>query len=137
MQPRLALAFLAAAAVTAPGVAPPALADDPPMSSDAFEAFVQGRIFDTHDMTGRYGVETFLPNRRAIWRDAAQCLTGSWRAEGEMICFDYEGEPTPFCWTYHSRGDFLMAWLDGDRTGEPIMLYPAEEVVTCEGFFGV
>jgi hypothetical protein len=82
-------------------------------------------------------VETFLPGRRAIWRDAAQCLEGTWRAEGDLICFDYQGEPLPFCWTYHSRGDFLMGWLDGDRTNEPIMLYPADEVVTCEGFFGV
>jgi hypothetical protein len=120
------------------GMAAPAAAQgDPPMSAAEFEAFVQGRTFDTHDMTGRYGVETFLPGRRAIWRDAAQCLEGTWRVEGDLICFDYIGEPRPFCWTYHSRGDFLMAWLDGDRASDPIMLYPAEEVVTCEGYFGV
>jgi hypothetical protein len=117
--------------------APPVLAEDPPLSAEAFEAFVQGRTFDTHDLTGRYGVETFLPGRRAIWRDAAQCLEGTWRPLGEMICFDYQGEPGPYCWTYHDRGGWLMAWLDGDRGTEPIMLYPAEEVVTCEGYFGV
>ena len=110
---------------------------DPPMTAEAFERFVQGRTMDTHDRTGRYGVETFLPGRRAIWRDAAQCLEGSWRPQGDQICFDYRGIDTPYCWTYHDRGGWLMAWLDGNRAGEPIMLYPAEEVVTCEGYFGV
>ena len=80
-------------------LATPALADDPPMPAPDFEAFVQGRTFDTHNMTGRYGVETFLPGRRAIWRDDAQCLEGTWRVEGDLICFDYQGEPLPFCWT--------------------------------------
>jgi hypothetical protein len=110
---------------------------DPPLSVEAFERFVEGRTMDTHDQSGRYGVETFLPNRRAIWRDADQCLEGRWRPQGEMICFDYQGIDTPFCWTYHDRGGWLMAWLDGDRTTTPIMLYPAAEVVTCEGYFGV
>jgi len=54
---------------------------DPPMSAEDFEAFVQGRTFDTHDQTGRYGVETFLPGRKAIWRDAGQCLEGTWRPQ--------------------------------------------------------
>lgn len=133
---------LALALVLLPGLAlaedtPPQPAADPPMTAEAFERFVEGRTMDTHDQTGRYGVETFLPGRRAIWRDAEQCLEGSWRPQGEMICFDYQGVDTPFCWTYHDRGGWLMAWLDGNRSAAPIMLYPAEEVVTCEGYFGV
>lgn len=114
-----------------------AQAEDAPLSAEAFERIVEGKTMDTHDLTGRYGVETFLPGRRAIWRDAEQCLEGTWRLEGEMICFDYIGVPTPFCWTYHDRGGWLEAWLDGDRSNDPIRLYPAETVVTCEGFFGV
>ncbi|NHB76684.1 hypothetical protein [Rhodobacter calidifons] len=110
---------------------------DPPLSAEAFETFVQGRTFDTHDQTGRYGVETFLPGRRAIWRDAERCLEGRWRPQGALICFDYPGEPQPYCWTYHDRGDWLMAWLDGDRANPPILLYPSPEIVTCEGYFGV
>ena len=109
---------------------------DAPLTAEGFEAIVQGRTFDTHNFSDRYGVETFLPGRRAIWRDAGQCLEGRWRAEGELICFDYEGDPQPYCWTYHDRGGWLMAWLDGDRGTDPIMLYPAAEVVTCDGFFG-
>ena len=115
----------------------PAEDPDPPLSVEAFEAFVEGRTMDTHDQTGRYGVETFLPGRKAIWRDAARCVEGTWRPQGDLICFDYEGDDTSYCWTYHDRGGWLMSWFDGDRTSAPIMLYPAEEVVTCEGYFGV
>jgi hypothetical protein len=110
---------------------------DPPLSAEAFERLVEGKTMDTHDETGRYGVETFLPGRRAIWRDAEQCLEGTWRAEGDLICFDYQGEPFPYCWTYHDRGGWLMAWLDGDRGSSPILLYPSRDFVTCEGFLGV
>jgi hypothetical protein len=113
-----------------------AQSNDPPMTAEAFERFVEGRSMDTHDMTGVYGVETFLPGRRAIWRDSAQCLEGTWRPEGEQICFDYIGEPAPWCWTYHDRGGYLMGWLDGDRATDPIMLYPSKDFVTCEGFLG-
>ena len=130
------------AALALAGFVTPALAEDegpldPPLTAETFERLVEGKTMDTHDSTGSYGVETFLPGRRAIWRDAEQCLEGTWRPEGDLICFDYIGEPLPFCWTYHDRGDFLMGWLNGDRTGEPIRLYPADEVVTCEGYFGV
>lgn len=76
------LSGLAFAESTAPEPA------DPPMTAEAFERFVQGRTMDTHNQTGRYGVETFLPGRRAIWRDAEQCLEGSWRPQGDLIRFD-------------------------------------------------
>lgn len=109
---------------------------DPPMSVEDFERFVEGRTMDTYDQTGRYGVETFLPGRRAIWRDADRCLEGRWRPQGDMVCFDYQGDPTPYCWTYHDRDGWLMAWLDGDRSADPIMLHPSADIVTCEGYFG-
>jgi hypothetical protein len=129
---RLAAAIIALAALAAP-----AFADDLPLTAEAFEAIVQGKTFDTYSDNGLYGVETFLPDRRSIWRDAEECKEGTWRAEGDQICFDYQGESQPFCWTYHDRGGWLMAWYEGDRTLEPIMLEPSEDFVTCEGFVGV
>lgn len=111
-------------------------ASDPPVAADAFERLVEGKTMDTYDQTGRYGVETFLPDRRAIWRDVNQCLEGTWRPQGDLICFDYQGDPTPYCWAYHDRDGWLMGWLDGDRSTAPIYLHPSAEVVTCEGYFG-
>ena len=132
-RPRLFALALALPLLSAPAGAE----DDPPLTAEEFEAMVEGRTMDTHNLGGRYGVETFLPGRRAIWRDDTACLQGTWRAQGDLICFDYDGEPMPYCWTYHDRGGWLMAWLDGDRTNEPIMLYPSAEIVTCDGYFGV
>jgi hypothetical protein len=109
----------------------------PPLSATAFEALVEGKTMDTHNLGGIYGVETFLPGRRAIWRDADQCLEGTWRPEGTMICFDYIGEPFPYCWTYHDQGDAILGFLDGDQETSPISLYPSKDFVTCEGFLGV
>lgn len=117
-------------------LASPTLAEDaPPLSADAFEALVEGLTFDTHDRTGSYGIETFLPGRRAIWRDALQCLEGTWRQAGDQICFDYIGEPLPYCWTYHDKGGWIAGYFEGDLA-TPIALYPVEELVTCEGFLG-
>lgn len=129
---RLILAVVALSAF--PGVA---LADDPPLTAEGFEAIVQGKTFDTYGTEGLYGVETFLPNRHSIWRDAEECKEGTWREQGDQICFDYQGDPAPFCFTYHDRGGWLMAWYEGDRANDPIMLQPSEDVVTCEGFLGV
>ena len=120
-----------------------ALAEDaapaigPPLTAEAFEALVEGKTMDTHDVTGLYGVETFLPGRRAIWRDAEQCLEGTWRPEGEMICFDYIGEPFQHCWTYHDQGGSILGFYEGDQSTTPITLYPSKDFVTCEGFLGV
>lgn len=114
-----------------------ALAEDLPLTAEAFEAIVEGKTFDTYGTDGIYGVETFLPGRRAVWRDAEECKHGTWRAEGEMICFDYENTPQPHCWTYHDRGGWMMAWYEGDRTEAPITLKPSNDFVTCEGFVGV
>jgi hypothetical protein len=114
----------------------PAQDADPPLSAEAFESIVEGKTFDTHDTTGIYGVETFLPGRRAIWRDVYRCMEGTWRPQGDQICFDHEGDPYPYCFTYHDRGGWLMAWHEGNQSSDPIMLYPSEEFVTCEGFLG-
>jgi hypothetical protein len=127
-------ALFAIAATLWPLAAP---AQDLPLTAEAFEALVEGKTMDTHSDSGRYGVETFLPGRRAIWRDAEQCLEGTWRPQGDLICFDYIGDPFPYCWAYHDRGGWLMAWLDGDRASSPILLYPSKDLVTCEGFLGV
>jgi hypothetical protein len=110
--------------------------DTPPLTAEAFEALVEGKTMDTHDQGGSYGVETFLPGRRAIWRDAVQCLEGTWRPQDDMICFDYIGEPWAYCWTYHDMGDALMGLYEGNPEAEPIMLYPTDSIVTCDGFLG-
>lgn len=127
--------FLIAFPSLAPAQDAPA-AVGPALTAEAFEALVEGKTMDTHGSDGVYGVETFLPGRRAIWRDPEQCLEGRWRPEGELICFDYIGEPLPYCWTYHEQGDRILGFYNGDQSDAPIALYPSQDFVTCDGFIG-
>lgn len=128
-------ALVAALCLVWPAI--PALAEDvTSLTAEGFEALVEGKTMDTHDGTGLYGVETFLPGRRAIWRDADQCLEGTWRVQGDQICYDYQGDPFTYCWIYEVRDGVLTGWYEGDRSNDPIRLYPANDVVTCEGFLG-
>jgi hypothetical protein len=125
-------------AVAAFCLAGPALAEtDLPMVAKDFEAFVQGRNFEVHDQTRRYGVVTFLPGRRAVWQNADLCMQGSWRPDGVQICYDEPELPFQGCWIYLDQGTWMMAWREGDRANPPIMLYPTDEVASCEGYFGV
>lgn len=135
MKPLLILTLTLLPALALAEDAPPDIG--PPLTAKAFEALVQGNTMDTHDTGGLYGVETFLTGRRAIWRDAEQCLEGTWRPEGEMICFDYMGEPFAHCWTYHDQGGSILGFYEGDQASAPISLIPSKDFVTCEGYFGV
>jgi hypothetical protein len=134
----LRAALLAALPVTA--LAQTALAQsatDPPLTAETFEALVEGKTMDTYNDSGWFGIETFLPGRRTIWRDADRCLHGTWYERDGMICYDYEGGGGPFCSSFHDRGGWLMGWRNGIWGNDPILLYPSDEFVTCEGFTGV
>jgi hypothetical protein len=134
------LAILPAAAIAqSPGDPSPADSSptDKPLTAEAFEAIVEGKTMDTYSDSGWFGVETFLPGRRTIWRDADRCLHGTWREQDGMICYDYENGEGPFCSSFHDRGGWLLGWEDGIWGNDPILLYPSRDFVTCEGFTGV
>jgi hypothetical protein len=114
----------------------PALAQEQPLSGDAFEDFVEGRTMNTYNDTGLFGVETFLPGRRTIWRDAEICLHGIWREQDGMICYEYENGAGPFCSSFYDRGGWLLGFGDGIWGNDSILLYPSSETVTCEDFLG-
>ncbi|MGL4236264.1 hypothetical protein [Tabrizicola sp.] len=135
MRALLTLALVALPFAAMAENSPPA-ATYPPLTAEEFEAIVEGKTFDTHTMGESYEVETFLPGRRTILRNANQCVEGTWRPEGQLICFDYQGDPVSYCWTYHDHGSWLKGWYNGDRTTEPIELYPIDDLVTCEGYLG-
>lgn len=102
--------LLAAALPAAAEILPP----------EAFEALAEGRTL--HFSLGGlpFGSEQFLPGRRSLWRFAGgTCEPGSWRAEGEAICFVYDRDPRPMCWHFRRDGAGYAAWLveDGAETG--------------------
>jgi len=119
-------------------LASPALAQEQPLTGEEFAAFVEGKTMDTYNETGQFGVETFLPDRRTLWRDADdRCLKGSWTETDGIICYTYEDDdPGPFCSSFYVRGDWLLGFGDGIWGNDPIMLRPSEDVVTCDDFPG-
>lgn len=98
-------------------LAAPARADSP-IGALAFEAHVEGRTIAYQQFGSLYGTEEYLPGRRVRWSTAPDhCQYGSWYPQGEDICFVYEADPTPTCWTFWLRDGALVALSNADAPG--------------------
>ncbi len=131
----LALLPLPALAETGPETS---AREDAPLTGAEFDALTRGRTMDTFDADdGLYGVETFLPGQKVIWRDAGKCTRGTWEQVGQQICFTYEaGRNNPVCWTYHDRGGWIEGWFRGDHATVPIQLREGKAPVSCDIWLG-
>jgi hypothetical protein len=94
-----------------------------PVSPQAFEAMSVGRTLHFTLEGKPFGAEQYVPGRRSLWRFAdGTCEAGSWRAEGERICFTYERDPEPQCWRMVEVGGRLRAALAGAGDGAGLVL---------------
>ncbi|MBZ4022703.1 hypothetical protein CKO11_09560 [Rhodobacter sp. TJ_12] len=113
-------------------------ADDigPPLSAEQFDALTLGKTI-TYSADGAvYGIEEYRPGRRVVWAfSEGNCQEGDWFAMGDQICFDYHMPEVGLqCWTFHQRGDDLVAWFEGDRAGEPLVsLRESPAPLNCPG----
>jgi hypothetical protein len=123
--------------VTVACLALPAVGQERALTGDEFAALVKGKTMDTYDETGLFGVETFLPGRRTLWRNSDVCLKGTWTETDGIICYTYEDDTSgPYCRSFYDRGGWLMGFENDIRGNNPIMLYPSDDVVTCDDFLG-
>jgi len=114
----------------------PAMAQDKnaaPLDAAGFDQFTRGRVMDHYDGGALYGAEQYLPGRRVIWQDGEGCMRGHWSDTPEgLICFDYEGQETRWCWSYRPDAEGgLAAHLEGDTGGAPILLKPRPGRLSC------
>lgn len=110
LRPSLALLFLVA----------PALAETP-ITAQEFEAHVTGKTITYQQFQTLFGIEEYLPDRKVRWSTAPnECLYGSWYPEGESICFVYEYDPTPACWTFWLKDGALIALSVNGIAGEEL-----------------
>ena len=110
IRPTLALLLLAS----------PALAD-PPITAGEFESHVTGKTLTYRQFGSLFGIEEYLPGRKVRWSTAPnECLYGSWYPEGENICFVYEYDPTPACWTFWLKDGALVALSTSGAAGEEL-----------------
>lgn len=115
-------------------LATPALAE-PPLSAEDFDALTQGRTMTWAEFGQVYGVEQYLPGRRVRWTVLGDdCKLGHWYPEGDLICFQYEDDPTPACWTItRSDTDLYARYAGTDAASAPVVLQETTEPMACFG----
>ena len=112
----------------------PALADTP-MSASDFEAYATGKTL-TYAMGGEvYGAEQYLPGRRVVWAfKGEECRTGYWYEEAGQVCFVYQQDTTPQCWTFATGTDGVRAHFTADPAGaELAAVQESTAPLTCAG----
>lgn len=116
-------------------LAGPALAEETPMTAAEFERYVTGKTLSYAEAGIPYGKEEYLPGRRVRWAfEGGECQEGIWYAEGPLICFVYEYQPAPQCWTFIEGPAGLIARFEHPDGGRE--LYEAnqsDEPLSCPG----
>lgn len=104
----------------------------PPMTGAEFDAYTRGQTFTYGTGLAPYGAEEYLDNRRVRWSFLdGRCLEGEWYEDRGMICFVYEDNPDPQCWSFYRTPGGIVARFENDpaqttlyeitRTPEPMM----------------
>lgn len=106
---------------------PPAGHAAEPMGAQEFESYTQGKtLFYGFDGTA-YGVERYLPGRRVIWSFLdGRCQEGTWYEQADQICFLYDDNNNPQCWSFLLTPEGLSARFQNDP--EATELYEAGDV---------
>ncbi|MGL4236269.1 hypothetical protein [Tabrizicola sp.] len=120
---------LLACLIAAPGAA------ETPMNAEEFEAFVTGKTMDYIAYGTPFGREVYLPDRKVRWAFTDdECRSGSWYGDGDYICFLYNGDPEPKCWTIWQRGqDLAASYITDTPDIPPRQVVETDEPLACEG----
>ena len=100
----------------------PALA----MGAKAFDDYTRGKTFFFASDGEPYGAEEYLSNRRVRWTFLdGECKEGEWFEQDDLICFVYEDQPVPQCWSFEISANGLSARFENDPT--PTELYEVRQ----------
>ena len=115
-------------------LATPSLAETP-ITAEVFEAHVTGKTLTYRQFGNLFGIEQYLPDRKVRWSTAPnECQYGSWYPQGENICFVYEYDPTPACWTFWMKDAALVALSTSGVAGEELHEVDAsDQGLPCPG----
>jgi hypothetical protein len=115
-------------------LAMPAFAQTP-LTAEEFDAQVTGHTITYSQFDQVFGVEEYLPNRQVRWSVAENlCQYGSWYPEGDAICFVYEYDATPHCWTFWLDGGTLRALSKRDLPGAELSeVSRSDTPLSCPG----
>jgi hypothetical protein len=115
-------------------LATPALAETT-ITAEVFEAHVTGKTLTYQQFDNVFGIEEYLPGRKVRWSTAPnECLYGSWFPKGDKICFVYEYNPTPVCWSFWLQNGALVALSETGLAGEELYEVAAsDQGLPCPG----
>ena len=106
------------------------------MTAAEFEAFTTGKTLTyATDGSTPYGAEEYLPGRRVRWAfNGQECKEGQWFEDLELICFVYDDDPEPQCWSFYLTSRGLRAQFE-NREGTAPLYSIAEnpEPLFCPG----
>ena len=92
-----------------------ASAAETPMDAPTFDAYTRGKTLYFYNNGRAYGVERYFPNQRVQWSFLdGKCKEGEWYQQGRFICFVYEDNPNPQCWTFFEEPNGLRALFQDD-----------------------
>lgn len=131
--PRAPLMLVVVAVLALLPAAPPLRAQSgSPMDGAAFDAYTRGQTFTYGTGSAPYGAEEYLENRRVRWSFLdGRCQEGEWYEDNGMICFVYDDNPDPQCWSFYQSPGGIVARFEDDpdmttlyeitRSAEPLM----------------
>lgn len=95
-------------------LATPALSETS-LSAQQFDDMTRGKTFYYAENGADYGGEEYLENRRVRWSFLdGRCKDGEWFPQDDQICFVYEDDPTPQCWSFYDSPAGLVARFRND-----------------------
>jgi hypothetical protein len=107
-------------------VAQPASAQQA-LTAEGFDAYTRGKTLYYGHEGEPYGVERYLDGRRVIWSFLdGDCKDGIWYEDNGHICFIYENQTDPQCWTFSKGPKGLIAQFENNP--ESTDLYEAQDI---------
>ncbi|MFM2390619.1 MAG: hypothetical protein RLZZ437_2174 [Pseudomonadota bacterium] len=105
------------------------------MTPTEFEAYATGKTIDYADDFSVWGREEYLPGRRVRFSFTDdECRFGTWYDQGDQVCFVYELDPEPKCWTYFTDGKNVTTVFESDGPGGTVSrAMPTKEPLVCLG----
>lgn len=110
------------------------LAAETSMSAADFDTYTQGKTLYFGTDGSRYGVEEYLPDRRVRWSFLdGKCKDGFWYEDAGQICFVYEDNPNPQCWSFFDRGGHLGAVFENGSNSTELYEIEGDAEMLCLG----
>lgn len=115
-------------------VAQPATAQDL-MTAEEFDAYTRGKTLYYGQNGQAYGAEVYYENRRVEWSFLdGECKTGEWYEAQGLICFVYDDNPNPQCWSFiEGVGGLIARFENNPNTTELYEAQDSDEEMLCLG----